>query len=359
MKVVFKNNPVLGIENSLLKSVSLLCLSSIIIPATVFARNPDVAVVYFSLPENATAFSSVDGLTSASLISEKGPGTTASVAEAIESALEKMYQMDVPKMSISVRDKYEGNFDTVVARNHAEAASDAEPDLVNSSEFNAVVTAKTVFIGYPTWNMNIPRAVASFMKSVDWRGKRIAVFNTNDGYGAGRGVQSILSLAQGAQQLGNVYSIQSDQAVGSISQVQKWIAELGLSQNNATDTFTENEISGRVAGHSFRIKLNNSPEARQFVKMLPLRVRMSGYGGREYYGGIDGNITTTGEGQYHFTDGMFTYCPTNNTVAVFYAQTNRPNLSMSVYPIGQVQGDLQIFHNLGSSEVFEFSDTEN
>ena len=41
------------------------------------------------------------------------------------------------------------------------------------------------------------------------------------------------------------------------------------------------------------------------------------------------------------------------------AQTDRPNLTMAVYPMGQVEGDLELFHQLGHSEVFEFQGSQS
>ncbi len=75
---------------------------------------------------------------------------------------------------------------------------------------------------------------------------------------------------------------------------------------------------------------------------------MSNYGGREVYGGIEQEITVDGAGQLNFENGDITYCPSNNTAAIFYAQTDRPNLTMEVYPIGKVTSDLSIFPELPS-----------
>jgi hypothetical protein len=55
-----------------------------------------------------------------------------------------------------------------------------------------------------------------------------------------------------------------------------------------------------------------------------------------------------GSGQLRFDNGDITYCPSNNTAAIFYAQTDRPDLTMEVYPIGKVTSDLSVFPNLPS-----------
>lgn len=82
---------------------------------------------------------------------------------------------------------------------------------------------------------------------------------------------------------------------------------------------------------------------------------MGRFGGREFYGRMPGKMKVSSEGQYTFKDGTLTYCPTNHTVAFFYAQTLRPHLTMAVYPMGRVLGNLNIFHELDDSVTFHFS----
>ena len=42
-------------------------------------------------------------------------------------------------------------------------------------------------------------------------------------------------------------------------------------------------------------------------------------------------------------------------MAVFYAQTDNPDLSVDVIPIGRVTSDLAVFENLDSREEITFS----
>ena len=100
--------------------------------------------------------------------------------------------------------------------------------------------------------------------------------------------------------------------------------------------------------------LYDSSMARQFIAQLPQTITMSNDGGREVYGGIQQSITVEGEGQLRFDDGDITYCPSNNTAAIFYSQTDRPNLTMTVYPIGKVTSDLSIFPDLPSRAEITF-----
>ncbi|MFR1026428.1 MAG: cyclophilin-like fold protein [Parasutterella sp.] len=112
---------------------------------------------------------------------------------------------------------------------------------------------------------------------------------------------------------------------------------------------------GNCGSREFRVVLNSTPEAKLFYSQLPLSVSMGRFGGREFYGSMPGKMKVSSEGQYTFKDGTLTYCPTNHTVAFFYAQTSRPNLTMAVYPMGSVLGNLNIFHEMDDSVTFHFS----
>ena len=92
--------------------------------------------------------------------------------------------------------------------------------------------------------------------------------------------------------------------------------------------------------------------------MLPLTVSMVKYGNREFYGGISQRPTKTGDGKLNFEDGDITYCPTNNTLAIFYNQSDRPNLTMEVIKIGKVTSDLSIFEEIESSVSMVFKISE-
>lgn len=60
-------------------------------------------------------------------------------------------------------------------------------------------------------------------------------------------------------------------------------------------------------------------------------------------------------GQKNFENGDITYCEAHHNMAIFYAQTDNPVLSVDVIPIGRVTSDLSVFENLDSREEVIFS----
>lgn len=82
---------------------------------------------------------------------------------------------------------------------------------------------------------------------------------------------------------------------------------------------------------------------------------MVGYIGREYYGGVDFYPENLEGGQRNFENGDITYCQPHHNMAIFYAQTDKPTLSVDVIPIGKITSDLSVFESFDSAETVIFS----
>ncbi len=74
---------------------------------------------------------------------------------------------------------YTTDFDELTDVNHSEMASGFLSKLKKSdldiSEYD------TVFVGYPVWATNVPRAVISFLGQYDFSDKTVIPFCTHDG----------------------------------------------------------------------------------------------------------------------------------------------------------------------------------
>jgi flavodoxin len=51
-----------------------------------------------------------------------------------------------------------------------------------------------VFLGFPTWGMQLPPPVKSFLGQYSLKGKTVIPFNTNGGYGEGSSFQTVKEL---------------------------------------------------------------------------------------------------------------------------------------------------------------------
>lgn len=305
-----------------------------------------VLIAYFSRWGNTDYPEDVDASTSASIVADgnRQYGTTEYMAKMIQNVTGGDLYL------IQTEETYPVEFEDVVDQGHQETDEGVIPALkgvpVDVSGYDVV------FVGYPVWATDVPRAIHSFLQAADTAGKTVIPFCTHDGYGAGRSYTTVAGLCPGAETLKG-FAVEAEDVPGAGSQVEDWIRGLGImeklsrtSSGAAGTEEGETAIRITIGDQELTGILYHNPEARQFISMLPQTVSMAGFGGREFYGGIEGSIETEGDGQHFFEDGQITYCPANNTAAIFYAQTDRPNLTMEVFPMGIVTSDLSVFDQL-------------
>ena len=308
----------------------------------------NILIAYFSLWDNAPwEQEGVDTNTSASVVvDERGAsGTTRYVAQMIQDVVGG----DIH--AILTTEPYSADFDAVVSENHSESSRSISSTVDNMEQYDVV------FIGYPVWATTLPQAVRTFLSEYDFSGKTVVPFCTHDGYGAGRSFSTVAELAVGAETLDGL-AIHAPDVPGSGETVAEWLNGLNFPNSGAANSTQqpqgETAIRITIGDQELEGVLYDSSMARQFIAQLPQTITMSNYGGREVYGGINQAITVEGEGQLRFDDGDITYCPSNNTAAIFYSQSDHPNLTMTVYPIGKVISDLSIFPDLPSRVEITF-----
>jgi flavodoxin len=95
-----------------------------------------------------------------------------------------------------------------------------------------------VFIGFPTWGMQLPPPMKSFLKQYDLSGKTIIPFNTNGGYGIGSSFQTVAELCPnskilegfttrgGLERDGQYLVIKDKKAIEAETNVKKWLQKV-------------------------------------------------------------------------------------------------------------------------------------
>lgn len=147
-----------------------------------------ILVAYFSRVGNTNFSDNVDVETSASLNAGKNGlvGSTEIVAKQIHALV------GGDLVEIQTAKPYPADYRTTVQQNVDEAKEKFKPEL--KTRIENMDSYDTVYLGYPTWAMDIPRPIASFLSEYDLKGKTIIPFNTNGGYGLGSTVDSIKEL---------------------------------------------------------------------------------------------------------------------------------------------------------------------
>jgi flavodoxin len=95
-----------------------------------------------------------------------------------------------------------------------------------------------VFLGFPTWDMQMPPPMKSFLHQYNLRGKTIIPFNTNAGYGVGGGFETVKELCPnskvlegfevkaGAERNGQYLVIKDEKAKEAEKEIKKWLQKI-------------------------------------------------------------------------------------------------------------------------------------
>ena len=305
----------------------------------------DILIVYFSRWGNTDYPEDVDATTSASIVMEQGIrcGTTEYIANIIADETGG----DLHRIETVV--PYTADFDELRAVNHDEMNRDYLPELKESnldiSRYN------TVFVGYPVWATEVPQAVLSFLKEYDLSGITVIPFCSHDGYGAGSSYRTIAEASHAAVSPDGI-AIEAGDVPDAQDTVANWLTAVGISGSKGQ---RETAIQITIGDITLDGVLYDTALAQEIKEYFPLTLSMAGYGGREYYGGVAFYPKNLEGGQRTFENGDITYCEAHHNMAIFYAQTDHPELSVDVIPIGRVTSDLSVFDRLDSREDITFS----
>jgi len=97
-----------------------------------------------------------------------------------------------------------------------------------------------VFLGFPTWGMQLPPPVKSFLHQYDLKGKKVIPFNTNGGYGVGSSFQTVQELCPestvlqgfttrgGSERDGQYLLIKKARAEEAQKEVESWLRQIKM-----------------------------------------------------------------------------------------------------------------------------------
>lgn len=310
----------------------------------------NILIVYFSRWGNTEYPDDVDATTSASIVADENGryGTTEYVANLIQQTVGGDIHF------IETVTPYTEDFDELRDVNHSEMADEYLPTLVESDL--DISRYDTVFIGYPVWATEVPQAVLSFLNEYDLSGKTVIPFCTHDGYGAGGSYNTIWEASHVAESPDGL-AVEAKDVPTSGDTVAAWLESIGMTGENAGTENGETAITITIGDTVLDGVIYDIALAQEIKEYFPLTISMSGFGGREYYGSVDfypaDENLVGGANTVH--DGDITYCEAHHNMAIFYAQTDDPVLSVDVIPIGRVTSDLSVFENLDSREEMTFA----
>lgn len=159
-------------------------------------------------------------------------GNTAAVARMIQE------EVGGDLVELELVTPYPKNYDAIVAQVERENETGYLPPL--ATKIPDIRRYKTVILGFPTWDMQLPPPMKSFLAQYDLKSKTVFPFNTNAGYGVGSSFSDVRSRATGARVLeglsmeggyekkGVLLAIKSANAKAAREKVKKWLDAVGM-----------------------------------------------------------------------------------------------------------------------------------
>ncbi len=179
-------------------------------------------VCYFSRYDNTVLPpQEADNLTGASIVIDEGKkvGNTAFIAGVIADDL----KADV--FSIKTKTLLPGSFNELMDLNHQEQRLRSFPEV---QEIPQLTDYDVIFIGYPIWAMEAPRAVSTFIQSLSLEGKKVVFFCSHDGYGAGSSLRTLSAQVQGGIVESKALVLKSDEVAHSAEAILEFVHSLSF-----------------------------------------------------------------------------------------------------------------------------------
>lgn len=224
-----------------------------------------VLVAYYTKPTDVDT-SDLDAVSSASVVVRDGAvagNTTEYVAMLIQEAV------GGDLFRIETVEEYPSDYDELVARSRAEKEEGARPELAGHIE--NLEQYDTIILGYPSWIMDMPMPVYSFLEEYDFGAKTIIPFVTHGGSGFGSTLDAISELQPGAFVSDNGLSVARDDLAGMEDEIRQWAEDLHLSEEEPVPESSSDTVAGAKADpHSqqtlYLWEENNMPAITEYTE---------------------------------------------------------------------------------------------
>ncbi|SEO13294.1 Flavodoxin [Mucilaginibacter sp. OK283] len=141
-------------------------------------------------------------------------------------------------VALELVNPYPENYQAIVAQVVRENESGFLPPL--KTRIDSIATYDLVFVGFPTWGMQLPPPMKSFLKQYDLSGKTVVPFNTNAGYGIGSTFETVKGLCPnstvldgftikgGIERDGILFVMQGAKEKQAQAEIQTWLKKLNI-----------------------------------------------------------------------------------------------------------------------------------
>jgi len=139
-------------------------------------------------------------------------------------------------LALELENPYPQNYRQIVDQVANENATGFLPPL--KTKVANIQNYEVVFIGFPTWGMQLPPPMKSFLKENNLSGKTIVPFNTNAGYGIGSTFETVKALAPnsnilegfttkgGIERDGILFVMEGEKEKQAQEEITKWLKKI-------------------------------------------------------------------------------------------------------------------------------------
>ena len=144
-------------------------------------------------------------------------------------------------VELELEKPYPENYKAIVDQVANENKTNYLPPL--KTKIDSIEKYDVVFIGFPTWGMQLPPPMKSFLKQYNFKGKTIIPFNTNAGYGIGSSFDKVeklcpdskiekgFSVKGGIERDGILYVMEGEKKIETEKEITVWLKNLNLLKN--------------------------------------------------------------------------------------------------------------------------------
>jgi flavodoxin len=149
-------------------------------------------------------------------------------------------KVDGTLVALELETPYPADYNATVQQVARENETGYLPPL--KTKINRIEQYDFVFLGFPTWGMQLPPPVKSFLRQYSLKGKTVIPFNTNAGYGEGSSFQTVRELCPqssvlegfvirgGVERDGQYLVIKGARAEEAEKEVESWLRKIKVLQ---------------------------------------------------------------------------------------------------------------------------------
>jgi len=141
-------------------------------------------------------------------------------------------------VNLELKHPYPEDYKAIVAQVVKENETGFLPPL--KTVIDSFQKFEIVFLGFPTWGMQLPPPIKSLLNQCDFNGKTIIPFNTHGGYGIGSSFETVKKLCPGSKVLdgfstkggverdGILFVMEGEKQKQVTDVVKKWLQEIKI-----------------------------------------------------------------------------------------------------------------------------------